>query len=100
MREIKFRALYGKEWIYSKPNELADFFLCVEGNDIDETVSQFTGLKDKNNKEIFEGDIIRCSRYSPEQFYDVKIEDIRRLPDELFGSNLNWREVISNIYQK
>ena len=60
MREIKFRCWHEdnrhKGWIEfgveGIPNEIA--------NDIDYTlIYQYTGLKDKNDKEIYEGDILR-----------------------------------------
>jgi hypothetical protein len=72
MREIKFRA-----WIKSEKRWYGDdikwFPLRVLNNEEncadDLEFTQFTGLLDKNGKEIYEGDIVR------------------------------WREVIGNIYE-
>lgn len=64
-REIKFRAKHGKEWVYGElhlnsgkmPHIHTDPFTSKS---IDpDTAGQFTGLRDKNGKEIYEGDIIR-----------------------------------------
>lgn len=67
MREIKFRgkSLLNGKWIYGYLHdaECGDN-LMIQRNDLgsygvkDETVGQYTGLKDRNGKEIYEGDIL------------------------------------------
>lgn len=105
MREIKFKVwnTHKKEWIVPAYTSFLDegFGIAINANDI---LMQYTGLKDKNGKEIWEGDIILDKDYS-EKFHYMKkpkayvVEFNRFISDDFQGLFDSQCEVIGNIYE-
>ena len=115
MRKIKFRAwhlhenkmydvynldlLFGRCWSKERRE-------CLLGCDIE--LMQYTGLKDKNGKEIYEGDIVNYSHPRTNEIIRTVtfkhgafgIEGIYEKTHIIFGNILdNHIEVIGNIYE-
>ena len=111
MREIKFRAWNKKDKVMAMGSfTLREAILFTKHSETDTDnyiYLQYTGLKDKNGKEIYEGDII----YTGE--YDFVVEWTTEQLPHFNGRNisvttrndLNWSfmrddiEVIGNIYE-
>ena len=132
MREIKFRAkrLDNGKWVFGVPipNSYGDrvFFIPLLLTDkiaypferlvdwvvevMPETIGQYTGVKDINGVQIFEGDIVETV-YNGEVFVGVVVYDLSEVDfkvtdgKEKYGRNFQYlagndeNEVIGNIYE-
>jgi hypothetical protein len=108
MREIKFRAWNSEEKTMLKPFDLSSNPKYWCDNLKDYPLMQYTGLKDKNGVEIYEGDIVKYKTFyygkEKEHIIEVKWEkeatDLFGEPD-FIGFLARWEggEVIGNIYE-
>lgn len=103
-REIKFRA-WSDEMYYDVG--------CAKGVAVfthncmpvfDGVIMQYTGLKDKNGKEIYEGDVVRAFDSRLEKSYNLTVVwDQDACSSGWTLSGIGWHqdelEVIGNIYE-
>jgi uncharacterized phage protein (TIGR01671 family) len=97
MREIKFRAWDTEvKTMYSDLKYLPPF-KCNENEEI-WVMMQFTGLKDKVGKEIYEGDIIRTYEYN-DSWDDGAIGDVT-WDNERAQFRFNWKILLVKSGEK
>ena len=117
-REIKFRAWLkenhsGKHQMFYQSAQYLQSFLrrCAQFSNLDGRehekygnyeLMQFTGLKDKNGKEIYEGDLLVMNLEKNFKKYHSDLFVMQWNPDTAAWTNYSPREiveVIGNIYE-
>jgi len=93
MREIKFRAWNNAEKkMYPEVEDIRERYEIY--------LMQYTGLKDKNGQEIYEGDILKFNtKGGNEMIYEVKWRGKGFKPTRMSEDNQEEIEIIGNIYE-
>jgi len=104
MREIKFRAWTGDNLGYSYNPDLERLFALKRiANNLHEEIvfEQFTGLTDKNGKDIYEGDIVSGCGSIAKIEYRSEIAAFERITKNgpCVLSKLTNGKVIGNIHE-
>lgn len=110
MREIRFRFWEKNVKRMERCVELNPFYIGdgdrLRWNRDEVELMQYTGLKDRNGVEIYEGDIVKCKIYSREYIGKVTyaemlavwfLTDMERSDSELWLCD--EKEVVGNIYE-
>jgi len=111
MRELKFRA-------WAKPRkemrEITDDWFIGDMKQKDFIVMQYTGLRDKNGRDIYEGDILMIEDYYSDyqdgiainRLPDNRIEQVQWSPEAMWQTDnetlvevCTISEIIGNIYE-
>lgn len=107
-RELKFR-VWDKQFKRMKLTGIGFNHGVLSGDDVE--IMQFTGLKDKNGKEIYEGDIIKWLGFEAREGRQIRPERIKVVANEVSSyiescfrlrnilSTNSTVEVIGNIYE-